>query len=43
VTFEGLGEVSKYVDPVTGQLMPAMGGLTDQEAVDREAKIAAAV
>jgi hypothetical protein len=42
VTFEGIGVANKYVDPVTDQLMPAVG-LTEQEAADREAKISAAV
>ena len=32
---------SMYVDPVTGDTVPAVPGLTEQESIDREAKIAA--
>jgi hypothetical protein len=42
VTFEAVGETITYIDPVTGNEIPAVPGLTEQEYIDREAKIAAA-
>ena len=41
VTFEGVGETNTYIDPVTGNAIPAVPRLTEQESIDREAKIAA--
>ena len=42
VTFEAVDETNKYIDPVTGNEIPAVPGLTEQESIDHEAKIAAA-
>jgi hypothetical protein len=39
VTFEGVSRSSVYVDPVSGDIAPALSGLTNQEATEREVKI----